>query len=140
MIMIMAKKIHFYFAFGHFCPSMSLMDNIRGALLTSLNIVTEERRRLEPDRDPLMAIYVISPQTPRLSEQIGPDTKPTEQMRRGFHPARAGTYFTFYYSKTFTSTTLLRVLGFTSTGYLSDFKRGGRREPSSIQWRPKKTN
>lgn len=34
-----------------------------------------------------MAIYVISPQTSRLSEQIGPDTKPTEQMRRGFHPA-----------------------------------------------------
>ena len=59
--MIMAKKIHFYFVFGHFCPSMSLIANIRGALLTSLNNVTEERRRLEHDRDPLMAIYVISP-------------------------------------------------------------------------------
>ena len=104
---------------------MSLIANIRGALLTSLNIVTEERRRLEHDRDPLMAIYVISPQTPRLSEQIGPDTKPTEQMSRGFHPALAGTYFTFYYSKTFTSTTLLRVLGLQALGIYQILKEEG---------------
>ena len=37
--------------------------------------------RTGEDRDPLTAIYVISPQTSRLSEQIMPDTKPTEQMR-----------------------------------------------------------
>ena len=49
--------------------------------------LTLGQRRFKLDRDPLMAIYVISPQTSRLSEQIGSDTKPTEQMRRGFHPA-----------------------------------------------------
>ena len=57
--------------------------------------------------------------------KLGRTQNPRNKWGEDFTQLGPGTYFTFYYSKTFTSTTLLRVLGFTSTGYLSVFKRGG---------------